>query len=91
MYIFEINLKNSPSAPHPPHTHTPGPCHNKEGSELCVFVQERSGVGKSGWVRKGIGHVFSLSVGHRREGSEALKAAETERRRGHLEESSGSR
>lgn len=48
MYIFEINLKNSPSAP----------CHNKEGRECCVFVclggggqwQESS---RSGWVRKG--------------------------------------
>lgn len=28
MYIFEINLKNSPSAP----------CHNKEGRGSCVFV-----------------------------------------------------
>lgn len=42
-------------------------------------------------MRKGIGHVFFLSVGHRREGSEALKAAEVERWQGHLEESSGSR
>lgn len=28
MYIFEINLKNSPSAP----------CHNKEGRGSCMFV-----------------------------------------------------
>lgn len=34
MYIFEINLKNSPSAP----------CHNKEGRESCVFVCLGGGV-----------------------------------------------
>lgn len=83
MYIFEINLKNSPSAPHLPDRVT-----TKRGvSALRVYSGAVSG-GKEGMGEEGIGRVFFLSVGHRRENPGVLKVAEMEQLQGHLEKSS---
>lgn len=54
MYIFEINLKNSPSAP----------CHNKEGREQCVClcVSSCSG-GSAGGSMAGKQEKWTVEVG----------------------------
>lgn len=84
MYIFEINLKNSPSAPHLPDRVT-----TKRGvSILHVCSGAVSGGKEEMGEEKGIGHVFFLSVGHGRENPGVLKVAEMEQLQGHLEKSS---
>lgn len=84
MYIFEINLKNSPSAPHLPDRVT-----TKRGESVLRVCSGAVSGGKEGMgEEKGRGRVFFLSVGHRRENPGVLKVAEMEQLQGHLEKSS---
>lgn len=84
MYIFEINLKNSPSAPHLPDRVTT----KREVSILRVCSGAVSGWKEGMGEEKGIGRVFSSLwvTGEKNPG--VLKGAEMEQLQGHLEKSS---